>query len=248
MKERNPRGGAATAAFLRTFAIQGSWNYRTLVGGGLAYAMFPLLKWVHAGDPVALRESLERHASSFNGHPYLCAMAVAALARLELERRDPGEIARFRTALSGPLGALGDRAVWAGWRPLCLLSAIAGHAVGLSAAGAVVLFLVLYNAGHLWLRVWAYREGWASGLEVGRALSRSVVSRAAGPLIGVNVVLLGAAAPYLAVTLPGADAMAAAAALGGVAAGGALVAYLLPAWGGVTSVLLLLAAAVAWLA
>jgi PTS system mannose-specific IID component len=58
-----------TAAFLRTFAIQGSWNYRTLLGGGLAYAMLPLLVRIHSGDPVALRRAVRRHASSFNGRP-----------------------------------------------------------------------------------------------------------------------------------------------------------------------------------
>lgn len=248
MRRKVPPGPQATAAFLRTFAIQGSWNYRTLVGGGLAYAMLPLLKWIHAGDPVALRESLERHASSFNGHPYLCAMAVGALARLELERRDAEEIARFRTALSGPLGAVGDRAVWAGWRPLCLLLAIAAHALGFGATAAVLLFLLLYNAGHVWLRVWAYRTGWASGLEVGRSLSRSMVHRAAGPLIAVNAALLGAAAPYLALSVPGADALAGVAPVAVAAAAAAVVAYLLPAWGGIGSVLLLLAAALAWIA
>ena len=36
---------------------------------------------------------------------------------------DPETRARFRTALQAPLGALGDQAIWAGWRPFCILVA-----------------------------------------------------------------------------------------------------------------------------
>lgn len=245
MSARKPARREAARAVARTFAIQGSWNYRTLVGAGLAYAMLPLLKRIHAGDPVALRESLERHASSFNGHPYLCAMAVGALARLELEDRDAAQLRRFRTALSGPLGALGDRAIWSGWRPFCALLAGLAWAAGLPALPAVLLFLALYNVGHVGLRVWAYREGWRAGLDVGGVLARSPLNRAAELLIGANVLLLGLVAALLAVRVPGAAAVTAVLA----AAGTAVIAYLLPRAGGALTALLLVGAGGAlWLA
>lgn len=234
-----------TSAFLRGFAIQGSWNYRTLVGGGLAYAMLPLLTYVHAGDPVGLRRSLERNASPFNGHPYLCGVAVGALARLEHDGHDAERIARFRTALAGPLGALGDRAVWAGWRPFCVLMAMAAFALGMSAGEAVLLFLITYNAGHLWLRQWAFRRGWSAGLEVGRVLRDSPLARAGRLLAAANVGLLGAVAVLLAGRLP-LDAGPGAALLVLTPAVG-IGAYLLPRTGGVASVLLLAAACAAWL-
>ena len=40
------------AGWWRTFAVQGSWNYRTMIGGGMAFAMLPLLRRIYAGDPV----------------------------------------------------------------------------------------------------------------------------------------------------------------------------------------------------
>ena len=40
------------AAWSRTFAVQGSWNYTTMVGTGVAYALLPLLRRIYAGDPV----------------------------------------------------------------------------------------------------------------------------------------------------------------------------------------------------
>lgn len=232
------------SAFLRSFAIQGSWNYRTLVGGGVAYALLPMLRSIHAGDPVALRESLERNASSFNGHPYLCAMAVGALARLELEGRDPVELERFRSALAGPLGALGDRLVWSGWRPFCLLASALAWAAGWGAPVAVALFLGLYNLGHLALRAWAFRTGWRSGFEVGAALRRAPLGRAAEALLAAVVPLLGAAAAALALRAPGAGTMAA----GLAAAAAATAAYLVPRLGERVAVPLLAAATLLWMA
>lgn len=182
----------------RTFAVQGSWNYDTMIGAGIAYCMVPLLRRIHAGDPVALRASLERNLAPFNAHPYLAGLAVGALAKAEGEGVEPDRLARFRGALRGPLGSLGDRAVWATWRPLCLLAAIAAHLSGLSAVWSVALFLAVYNAGHVGLRVWAFRTGWERGLDVGPALRAGWVER--GPdriaplvllLIGFDVALLG---------------------------------------------------------
>ena len=198
-----PTRSDLTTAFLRTFAIQGSWNYRTLVGGGLAYAMLPLLLRIHAGNPVALAAALRRHASSFNGHPYLCPMAVGALARVEQDGLEPEKIERFRTALRGPLGAVGDRVVWAGWRPLCFLLAIIGFGLGLEAWKAALIFLLVYNAGHLWLRLWGYRRGWQEGLNVGAVLTRSTLKRIAGPMMVVNQFLLGLATVAVVLTIPG---------------------------------------------
>lgn len=232
------------AAFLRCFAIQGSWNYRTLIGGGLAYAMLPLLMRVHAGNPVALRESLLRHAAPFNAHPYLSAMAVGALSRLEHERVEAGTIERFRTALRAPLGALGDRAVWAGWRPFCLLGTVVAFGLGLEAWKAVLLFLVTYNAGHLWLRAWAFRRGWEAGLEVGAVLSRSVLEPAGRWLSRGSQLLLGLAAGWLVLRLPGPTGIDLV--LGTAAAAVALVAYSFPSRAGVAGVVALVAAAVTW--
>jgi PTS system mannose-specific IID component len=189
-----PQRSDRLAAWWRTFAVQGSWNYRTLVGPGIAYGMLPLLRRIHAGDPVGLRDSVERNMRSFNGHPYLCAMAVGALARLEYDRVEVETVDRFRTALRGPLGTLGDRVVWAEWRPFCLLVAAVLFGLGISPVAAAAAFLILYNAGHLYLRAWAFVRGWEAGLDVGRILHESWLDRAAGKLGPANMLLLGAAA------------------------------------------------------
>ena len=113
------------AIFARSLVIQGSWNYRTLIGGGFAFALLPLLRAIHRAEPERLREAVERHAVLFNSHPYLASIALGAVAVLEESREDPRLIERFKAALRGSLGTLGDQLVWAGWRPVCVLLALA---------------------------------------------------------------------------------------------------------------------------
>lgn len=180
------------SAWIRSFAVQGSWNYRTLLGSGLAYALLPVLRRVHAGDPVEMRRALEDHLQAFNAHPYLASLAVGALARAERDRVDREKIRRFRRALSGPLGSLGDRIVWSRWRPFCVLAALAAWlGPGISPWAAILLFLGLYNAGHVALRAWAFRAGWTEGLRVAAVLREWPPERWSRALAPLNALLLG---------------------------------------------------------
>lgn len=183
------------AVFLRSFAIQGSWNYRTLIGAGFAFALLPLLRWRYGGDPAMLRDSLERHAALFNSHPYLAPVALGAVARLEAEGADAMLIDRFKAAVRGSLGGLGDRLVWAGLRPVCLLFALALAFAGTPWWVPVTLFLVTYNAGHLLLRSWGYRLGLREGTGVGERLRNSFLAPAQRILAGLGAFLTGLLLP-----------------------------------------------------
>ena len=145
--------------FARSFLIQGSWNFRTMLGGGFAFALLPVLRRLFRGDPEAFRAALQRHTEHFNAHPYMAGAALGAVCRMEEERRAPEEIARFKRAVRGPLGGLGDALVWVGWRPLTVLAALVLALSGVSPFFTVSFFLLLYNAGHLALRIWSFRIG-----------------------------------------------------------------------------------------
>ncbi len=177
--------------YARAFAIQGSWNYRTMLGGGFAFAMLPVLRRLHRGDPEGLQRSLQRHAEHFNAHPYLANLALGATARMEEEARDPEEIRRFKLALRGPLGGLGDALVWVGWRPATVLAALLLAMAGASPGATVIFFLVTYNVGHLALRTWGFRVGLDRGSRVGEALRRLALPRQAERLAAAGVLLLG---------------------------------------------------------
>jgi PTS system mannose-specific IID component len=179
------------ASWWRSFAVQGSWNFRTMIGAGMAFTMLPLLRRIYAGDPVRLSEAVARHQGAFNSHPYLSGMAAGALARAEFEGASPTSIERFRTALRGPLGTVGDRLIWASWRPACLLTAIAAFGVGLDPLWSVVSFLVTFNAGHVGVRIWGFHRGWTEGLAVGQALHEDWLVRVPQLLAPCILLLLG---------------------------------------------------------
>lgn len=183
--------------FLRSFAIQGSWNYRTLQGSGFAYALMPVLRWVH-GDGEDLQQAVSRHTGLFNAHPYLAGIALGAVARMEMDGEDPALMERFKAALRGSLGSLGDRLVWAGWRPACVLLGILVLLTTHSATAGVLSFLVVYNAGHLALRWWALRIGFSGGRNVGEKLRAVPVARWHGIVVTTAAFLLGAVLPLIA--------------------------------------------------
>jgi PTS system mannose-specific IID component len=183
--------------FTRLLAIQGSWNYETLLGNGIGFCLEPTLRRLPGGQHgPQFKAALARQSAYFNAHPYLAAVAVGALARAELSGVPADRIERFRTALAGPLGSVGDRLVWAGWLPFCSLVALAAFGLGARPLVVVTIFLVLYNAGHLALRVWGLRVGWTRGLGVASALANPVLRR--GP---AHVARAAAAAAGLALPL-----------------------------------------------
>ncbi|HEU4885676.1 MAG TPA: PTS system mannose/fructose/sorbose family transporter subunit IID [Longimicrobium sp.] len=179
---------------LRSLAVQGSWNYKTLIGTGLAFVLAPALRHLYADDPQKLREALARHAALFNAHPYLAGVAAGALARLEADGVPPETIDRFKSAVRGSLGSMGDRLVWLTWRPACALLMVALLLAGVHWGIAVVAFLVSYNALHLWMRVWGLNAGWRDGLQVARALREAPFERLGDRAGDVGAVLSGFAA------------------------------------------------------
>ena len=186
--------------FSRMLAIQGSWNYETLIGNGIGFCVEPALRQLPGGKKgTAFKTALTRESAYFNAHPYLAAVAVGALARAELSEVPPERIERFRTALCGPLGSVGDRLVWAGWLPFSSLVALSCFGMGMRPSYILLTFLVLYNAGHLALRAWGLHVGWSRGIGVASALANPVlrqgpnhVARAASAAAGIAIPLTAA--------------------------------------------------------
>lgn len=191
----------------RLLTVQGSYNYETMIGNGIAFAMEPALRLLPGGrGGAAYREALARQAGYFNAHPYLAGLAVGALARAELSFEDPARIERFRTAICGPLGGLGDRLIWAGWLPFCSLLALAAFGLGASALLTVMLFLLTYNAGHISVRVWGLDAGWRHGLDVAPALANPLLQRGPRIVALASVAVAGLAVPLATAAATGSRA------------------------------------------
>jgi PTS system mannose-specific IID component len=176
---------------LRSLIIQGSWNYKTMLGGGFAFTLLPLLKRLSGGSESELEAALARHSKLFNSHPYLVGIALGAVARLELDGEAPEVVDRFKAAVRGPLGAIGDSLVWTGWLPTTLLGALAAAWAGVPPLLCVLLFLTVYNAGHLALRAWAFHVGYREGRKVGGSLREAGMSHRTELVVKAGTVCLG---------------------------------------------------------
>lgn len=184
------------ATYFRLLAVQGSWNYETLLGNGIGFAAEPALRSLPGGvGGAAYAEALAREARYFNAHPYLASVAVGSLIRAELDGVEADTIERFRTALCSPLGSLGDQLVWAAWLPFCSLLSLATFGLGASALVVVLVFLLTYNAGHLALRTWGLVVGYRRGLTVAIALNNQFLRRAPMHIARAATVLAGFAVP-----------------------------------------------------
>ena len=207
------------AMYVRLLAVQGSWNYETLLGTGIGFSMEPALRCLPGGvDGQEYRAALARESRYFNAHPYLAGIAVGALTRAELDGADPVRIERFRTALAGPLGSVGDRLVWASWLPFCSLLALCVYGAGGSALEVVGTFLVLYNSGHFFLRAWGLQIGLSRGLNVASALGNPVLRHGPQYIGSAAALVAGLALPLALQRVVGP---------GRVLAGGIIVAALL---------------------
>lgn len=183
-------------ALLRLLAVQASWNYERMSGIGVAHAAEPLLRDLEHSDPSRHGDALQRSTAFFNSHPYLAGVAVGAETRAEYDGVPGAQIERLRSALCGPLGALGDQLFWAGLWPAVL------GAVLIAVVVAPVPWIPLVAAGlmlmvRLWITRWSLRTGLRSGMQVGAALQATRLRRTVTPIGVVAGAVVGAAVPLV---------------------------------------------------
>jgi len=180
------------ATFARSFLIQGAWNYHTMLGAGFAFSLLPGLRRVYAEDADGLEAAVGRHLEHFNAHPYLSGIALGAVLRLEDEGVDQETVRRFKVAVRGPLGSLGDRLVWATWLPLVAMASLVLYWLGAGWVWVTVFFLTVYNAGHLGLRAWGLRVGLEAGRDVADRLASARIGERAARMQPFGALLAGA--------------------------------------------------------
>jgi PTS system mannose-specific IID component len=180
-------------AFLRLLAVQGAWNYERMLGVGMGYAAEPLLKDLASADPTRHAEAVVRSAEFFNCHPYLAGLALGATVRAEYDLVPGTQVARLRTALCSPLGALGDQFFWSGLLPALIGATLVATGLGLGLWG-ILGFLLLYNAVRVLTGYWSLTTGLSAGMHVGRSIAESwlpaaarVGGTAAGFLVGMAI-------------------------------------------------------------
>ncbi len=185
------REGAVVTVFLRSFLIQGAWNYRDLIGIGVAWALLPFRPRSEGGAALDEGAQLAVDAEPFNAHPYLSPVALGALARARLEGEEPGRTRAFRNAIRSPLGGLGDALLWSAWRPFCVLLALFALLLGAGPGTVLVLFVAAWNVVHLVLRLRAAVLGVGMGLRVAEGIRALRLPLHTERIAATGVLLLG---------------------------------------------------------
>lgn len=162
--------------FFRSFMIQGLWTVQRAQNLGYIYSLWPVFRRLHPRREERARAA-RAHAGFFSTHPYTAGVLLGVVAGLEEDRSEgfgpeghgtvghvPSveNILAARSAMSGPLAALGETFFWGTWLPFSLGATLVLGMIGPSwTLGSPILFLVLFNAPHLAARAmglwWGYR-------------------------------------------------------------------------------------------
>lgn len=150
--------------FARSFLIQASWSFERMQSLGFAYAIEPVLKKLYP-ERAEYESRLKLHLDYFNTQPYLASFILGAVVRMEQDRAAGNEsepdVQGLKTSLMAPLGALGDSFFWGSLKPFSVVIAVALVLAG--SWWAPLLFLAIYNTGHVALRAGALLRGFRSG-------------------------------------------------------------------------------------
>jgi mannose PTS system EIID component len=150
--------------FFRSLFIQAGFSPEALQTLGLLYALEPALLELYPDEAVR-RAVVQRHLTPFNTHPYVATGLVGGILFHEVRvarGEEPAErVNHFKTSLMGPLAALGDGFFWLSLRPA--VGAFAVLLVPVLNVWAALVFFVLFNTVHLWLRGSLFLLGWRLG-------------------------------------------------------------------------------------
>lgn len=177
-KSKKLKNSDFLSIFWRSFFIQAVWNFKSLLSLGFCFCFIPVARRLFNSENE-MRDFLLRHLSFFNAHPYFASYALGALARIEEEsvnsETDSSEkIEKFKNALMGPLGAIGDQYFWSTIKPGALLFGFTGL-VYFENLTIRLMFLsaafLLYNVPHFYTRITGLRRGYRYGYSIYKHLN-----------------------------------------------------------------------------
>lgn len=182
--------------FLNSFFIQSAWSFEKMQGLGFAAAITPALQDIYKKDNDQLCTAISRHMVFYNAHPYMASPILGAVIKMEEEihegERDAKDVSSFKESLMGPYGAIGDTFFWGSIRPLSSIIGVLS-ALFWGIWGAVV-FLILYNIFHLWMRWFGLQKGYKLGEGIVEYIQSLALPQWASRIRLVSAGLLGGVA------------------------------------------------------
>jgi len=187
--------------FLRSFCVQASWNFEKLQNLGFAFLIRPAVTGRKKGMTDEDWGAVKKHMGYFNTHPYFAGLVAAAVAAEEGGALDDGRfLDDLKRSLMSTLGSIGDNFFWASLRPLAALLAVLPALFGW--IWAPLVFLVLFNGPHLYVRWWGIGSGLRYGCNVIRLIEKLPFARLV-PLLSILTAAAAGAAAGAAALHPG---------------------------------------------
>ncbi len=157
-----------TKMFFKAFFIQSLWNFERLQNIGFLFVLKPFLDKVYL-NPDRRKEALLRHTGFFNTHPYMANVIVAITANMEKKNAESASLAdvknvnMIKSAMAGPLAAIGDSFFWGTLRPVTsfisiflvvLFARVLNQELLQYSIIVPLCFIFIYNIVHIPLRYW----------------------------------------------------------------------------------------------
>ncbi|MDR3049636.1 MAG: PTS system mannose/fructose/sorbose family transporter subunit IID [Elusimicrobiota bacterium] len=152
--------------FFRTFLLQSLWNYERMQNLGFLFVIKPFIDFLYK-SPEDRKAAFLRHCGHFNTHPYMAHIIIPLCANAEkrLQNKDnkaQEDINFYKTAMAGSLAAVGDSFFWGTFRTCAAIIStafiISAFFIGYSRSSLNLvipfIFLFVFNAFHLPVRVW----------------------------------------------------------------------------------------------
>jgi mannose/fructose/N-acetylgalactosamine-specific phosphotransferase system component IID len=151
--------------FIRAFFIQALWNYERMQNIGFLFVLKPFLYKIYLNKDKR-KEAFLRHTGFFNTHPYMANVIIAIIANMEKKiaegssNEKVSDMSAVKSAMEGPLAAIGDSFFGGILRPLVALISIS-ILIFLKTSDSLfrvynilipLLFIFLYNIVHIFVR------------------------------------------------------------------------------------------------
>jgi len=153
--------------FRRSFFHEASYNAERQQALGFAFTLTPLIKKLYQDDEDAYIEACQRHTEFFNLTVQITNFVVGIVVALEeknanSEGKNMGStISAVKSALMGPLAAIGDTFFWGCFR---IVAASVGASLCLQGNPlGVVMFILMFNIPHLLVRWYGLLFGYKLG-------------------------------------------------------------------------------------
>lgn len=182
------------SVWLRSFFLQGSWNYERMQNGGWAFAMIPAIKKLYKTKEERA-DALKRHLEFFNTHPYVASPIIGVTLALEEERAngapiDDITIQGVKVGMMGPLAGIGDPVFWFTVKPI-----LGALAASLAMSGNILgpfIYFFAWNIIRMAFMWYTQEFGYKAGSRITEDLSGGILQDVTKGASILGMFILGA--------------------------------------------------------